>query len=297
LQALDLALMKERYAQLDRVHGGWRRRLKLVLAARWGLHGAGAGLAGGLAVSLAALYARALVPEAYVRLLALGAVLGAGLAAALALAWPRSSLSTAIDLDQRLGLRERLSTAVELRRRGWPGALARSQLEDTLQTCARATAEGAFAGPKQIERMLRVSPLTIGAVYKKGERVGQGYVLNLSRGGMFLSTKEDFPMGEEFRLRFFLPFQLGQVDALVVVRWRTQDVDNPPPQLRTGLGCEFARIDPEMVDKIDEFIDRFVELADKLEEAARGAVFVHVEQYERYLVGCQTPNGELPFPG
>ena len=117
-----------------------------------------------------------------------------------------------------------------------------------------------------MERMLRVSPLTIGAVYKKGERVGQGYVLNLSRGGVFLSTREDFPMGEEFRLRFFLPFQLGQVDAVVVVRWRTQDVDSPPAQLRKGLGCEFVTIDPEMADRIDQFIDRFVELADKLEE-------------------------------
>jgi Tfp pilus assembly protein PilZ len=129
----------------------------------------------------------------------------------------------------------------------------------------RPSAESAFAGPKEME-LLRVSPLTIGAVYKKGERVGQGYVLNLSRGGVFLSTKEDFRMGEEFRLRFFLPFQLGQIDAVVVVRWRTQDVDNPPPQLRSGLGCEFVAIDPEMADKIDQFIDRFVELADKLEE-------------------------------
>jgi hypothetical protein len=56
------------------------------------------------------------------------------------------------------------------------------------------------------------------------------------------------------------------VDAVVVVRWRTQDVDKPPPQLRDGLGCEFVVIDPEMADKIDQFIDRFVELADKLEE-------------------------------
>ncbi len=127
-------------------------------------------------------------------------------------------------------------------------------------------AQDAFSGANQMERMLRVSPLTIGAVYKKGDRVGQGYVLNLSRGGVFLSTKEDFQMGEEFRVRFFLPFQLGQVDAVVVVRWRTQDVDNPPPQLRSGLGCEFVKIDPEMADKIDQFIDRFVELADKLEE-------------------------------
>jgi hypothetical protein len=124
-----------------------------------------------------------------------------------------------------------------------------------------------FAGARrELDRMLRVSPLTIGAVYKRAERVGQGYVLNLSRGGMFLSTGEDFLLGEEFRVRFFLPFQLGQVDALVLVRWRTQDVENPPPQLRTGLGCEFVQIDSEMADKIDRFIDRFVELADKLEE-------------------------------
>jgi hypothetical protein len=119
---------------------------------------------------------------------------------------------------------------------------------------------------RDLDRMLRVSPLTIGAVYKRAERVGQGYVLNLSRGGMFLSTGDDFTLGEEFRIRFFLPFRLGQVDALVVVRWRTQDVDNPPPQLRTGLGCEFVQIEAGMADKIDQFIDRFVELADKLEE-------------------------------
>lgn len=128
-------------------------------------------------------------------------------------------------------------------------------------------ADGQALAAGQFERMLRVSPLTIGAVYKQGERVGQGYVLNLSRGGIFLSTREAFAMGDEFRVRFFLPFQLGQVDAVVVVRWRTWDVDNPPKQLRDGLGCEFVTIDPSMQDKIDQFIDRFVELADQLEES------------------------------
>lgn len=124
-----------------------------------------------------------------------------------------------------------------------------------------------FAGPQQIERMLRVSPLTIGAVFKKGGEVGQGYVLNLSRGGVFLTVKTAFALGEEFRLRFFLPFQLGQVDALVVVRWRTQDADNPPRSLRGGMGLEFVDIQPEMRDKISEFIEKFVELADKLGDA------------------------------
>src|SRR4030067_412594 len=50
----------------------------------------------------------------------------------------------ALALDRRRGLRERLSTGVEQRRRGWPGDLARSQLEDTLQACGRAAAGGAF---------------------------------------------------------------------------------------------------------------------------------------------------------
>jgi Tfp pilus assembly protein PilZ len=129
------------------------------------------------------------------------------------------------------------------------------------------TEREAVAGPKAMDRMLRVRPLTIGAVYKKGDRVGQGYVLNLSRGGVFLSTDNPFEVGEEFRIRFFLPFQLGQIDAQVVVRWRTSDVDKAPKELRNGLGCEFHRIEPEMQDRIDQFIARFVELADKLEES------------------------------
>jgi hypothetical protein len=124
----------------------------------------------------------------------------------------------------------------------------------------------AAAGSRPMDRMLRVRPLTIGAVYKKGDRVGQGYVLNLSRGGVFLSTDNSFEVGDELRLRFFLPFQLGQVDALVVVRWRTGDVDKPAKELRNGLGCEFSRIEPEMQDRIDQFILRFVELADQLED-------------------------------
>ena len=123
-----------------------------------------------------------------------------------------------------------------------------------------------LAGPAQIDRMLRVSPLTIGAVYKTTDDAGQGYVLNLSRGGVFLSTQRVFEMGERFRIRFFLPFQLGQVDAEVQVRWRTRDVKGDHPQLKDGFGLEFVAIDPDMQDRISQFIDKFVELAELLED-------------------------------
>ena len=89
--------------------------------------------------------------------------------------------------------------------------------------------------------------------------------MNLSRGGVFLTSSDAFEMGETFRIRFFLPFQLGQVDAEVQVRWRTQDVPNPPTSLRSGFGLEFTQIATEDQDKISRFIDKFVELAEQLE--------------------------------
>ena len=123
----------------------------------------------------------------------------------------------------------------------------------------------ALPGPQHVDRMLRVSPLTIGAVYKTRDKVGQGYVLNLSRGGVFFTSDVGFEKDEQFRLRFFLPFQLGQVDAKVQVRWRTADVESPPKDRRRGFGLEFIEIEPAMQDKITQFVRRFVELAEQLE--------------------------------
>ncbi|HSF19064.1 MAG TPA: PilZ domain-containing protein [Vicinamibacteria bacterium] len=125
--------------------------------------------------------------------------------------------------------------------------------------------EDAFPDQPDIGHMVRLSPLTIGAVFKRGGTVGQGYVLNLSRGGVFLTTDEEFAPGESFRLRFFLPFQLGRVDADVVVRWRTRDIAHPPPGLRDGFGVEFVRLAPGVREKIERFVDRFLELADELD--------------------------------
>ena len=113
--------------------------------------------------------------------------------------------------------------------------------------------------------MIRVRPLTIGAVFKRGGVVRQGYVLNLSRGGLFLSTRETFAVGEELRVRFLLPFQLGHVDVLAAVRWRTEDADNPPTGQGPGLGLAFVSIEPETREQIDKFIEKFCELAGKLE--------------------------------
>ena len=120
-------------------------------------------------------------------------------------------------------------------------------------------------GPQQIERMLRVSPLTISAVYKMADRVGQGYVLNLSRGGVFLSSDVGFEMGDQFRLRFFLPFQLGQVDAKSPSSVAYARRRQPSPRASQRIRTRVHRDRVEMQDKISRFIEKFVDLAEQLE--------------------------------
>lgn len=137
MQSTDHAFLADRYARLEHLHVGWRRQLRLGSAVRWSLRGAIFGLAAALAFSLAAVHARALPPATYVRLLVLTSGASGALAAGMALVWPCSPLAAARRLDRQLGLHERLSTAIELRQRGWPTAagLTRLQLEDTLQAC------------------------------------------------------------------------------------------------------------------------------------------------------------------
>lgn len=123
----------------------------------------------------------------------------------------------------------------------------------------------ARAGDDFVERMLRVHPLTIGAVYDKGGVLGHGYVLNLSVTGIFLTADERFERGDLLHLRFFLPFQVGAVEADVAVRWRSDGAMSPEEPARWGFGLEFVELEEEMRSRIEHFVERFVELASALD--------------------------------
>jgi hypothetical protein len=120
----------------------WGVRLRLVESLRWAPWGAAAGLGAGLLSALAArLWPLLLVRE----LIALaGASTLVGLSLALAVVWlrPRPLLSRARVFDRRLGLAERLATAVEIdvgRLQATP-AMAGAQLSDTLAAARRVDA-------------------------------------------------------------------------------------------------------------------------------------------------------------
>ncbi len=117
-----------------------------------------------------------------------------------------------------------------------------------------------------VERMLRVHPLTIGALYERDGKLGHGYVLNLSETGVFLSADERFDRGDRLMLRFSLPFQSGAVCSEVVVRWRGDETAKDAAVPRWGFGLEFVELDERTMDRVRDFVERFVELATALDD-------------------------------
>ena len=124
---------------MERVLQQWGRRLRWVEGVAWGAWGAVGGLASATALAVAArlwplLPSRSLVTAALLGPAAGGLV---GMVAALARPWPRHRLARV--LDRRLGLAERLTTAVEIAegRLRTPPAMAAAQRAEMLEAVAR----------------------------------------------------------------------------------------------------------------------------------------------------------------
>lgn len=124
-------------AELERRLKGWERWLRLRRSLAWAGWGLGGGLAVGLAASLTLLLAgRLLRPEFILLSLTVG-LAGMVATALLGYLWRLPRQQAAIFLDRALGLKERLSTALELSRPGsavsCPPELIQRQLSDALK--------------------------------------------------------------------------------------------------------------------------------------------------------------------
>lgn len=119
---------------------GWERRRRLAGSLAWGARG----LAGGLFVALLVATAARIWPLLSLpRLLTLAGLMGAsGLLVALSLVWlwPRKSPEQARFFDRRLGLQERVSTALEIKQGTitLPRELMEEQLADALSAAEKA---------------------------------------------------------------------------------------------------------------------------------------------------------------
>ena len=79
------------------------------------------------------------------------------------------------------------------------------------------------------------------------------YSVNLSRGGLFLETEAEVPVGSPVSLGLAVP-GLGTVQLTGAVAWRRgrESADGPP-----GIGVEFVELTPDLGGLIDRLVSNY----------------------------------------
>jgi len=89
------------------------------------------------------------------------------------------------------------------------------------------------------------------------------YTHNVSRGGIFLATRNPLPVGTRMNLRFALPGNHGRVvDVTGKVAW-INEYKRGKKNLNPGMGIEFINLADEDREAITKLIKRKALLADK----------------------------------
>ncbi len=81
-----------------------------------------------------------------------------------------------------------------------------------------------------------------------------GYAKTISRGGMFIASVNPKKVGEEFDISFSIDDLKMDLKCRCVVVW-SREYDSLTKQ-EPGMGIRFIDLDPETVEKIDEWISK-----------------------------------------
>ena len=98
------------------------------------------------------------------------------------------------------------------------------------------------------------APIEIRVEYRTVGSFLSDWVVNISRGGMFIHTKSPLNLGAMVRLVFSLPFMF---DVNAEVKWsQTEPSDR---QALPGMGVEFVQIDDRVQKRIDAYVKQHKE--------------------------------------
>lgn len=111
----------------------------------------------------------------------------------------------------------------------------------------------------------RFGPLVIKTAFSAGADRREGYLTNVSEGGAFLAVEDPPPLGAEVEIRAMLPWRLGELRATARVAWRCGTGLEGTGKL-AGVGLAFEHLDPEEKERLDAYLEKFTELAARIEE-------------------------------
>jgi hypothetical protein len=110
----------------------------------------------------------------------------------------------------------------------------------------------------------RFGPLVIKTLFAAGNDRREGYLTNVSEGGAFLAVDDPPLLGTEVEIRAILPWRLGELHAVARVAWRSDGGK------LSGAGLAFGKLEPEARRLLDAYLEKFTELAARIEEMQEG---------------------------
>jgi uncharacterized protein (TIGR02266 family) len=79
------------------------------------------------------------------------------------------------------------------------------------------------------------------------------WTMNISKGGMFISTRDPLPEGTTLTLKLKVPESKEEITLEGEVVWRVKP-DESKGTLIPGMGLKFKNIDEEVIKKIERII-------------------------------------------
>jgi uncharacterized protein (TIGR02266 family) len=102
---------------------------------------------------------------------------------------------------------------------------------------------------REFDRM----PYTVQVEFRTASSFLVAYSVNLSRGGMFIETEADVPIGALLTLELAVP-GVGLLSLLGGVAWRRGYDSSDGP---AGIGVEFQDVAPQLGSAIDQLVSSF----------------------------------------
>lgn len=94
----------------------------------------------------------------------------------------------------------------------------------------------------------------IDILFKESGAFIRSYMMNVSRGGLFLKTEKPLPIDSTVTLMIRLPGQTEPMEIQGCVVWSNPKAKNTA--FPCGMGIQFTKLNPEHKKKIDEFVDK-----------------------------------------
>lgn len=113
------------------------------------------------------------------------------------------------------------------------------------------------AAEQRAHERVALAPSIIRAEIEHGGTKREGYLINVSLGGAFLTMTEPPAKNKTSKLHLLLPWGVGECSVKAKAVWQQKD----GTKRVIGAGVSFVDLSDDAKEKLQSYLDRYVELS------------------------------------